>query len=149
MGIIGVNNNVDRIVANYKISDRPQISSSKQAYDLLLAHWSVDRIELIEEFKVILLNAKNRVLGIVGISTGGIGATYVDPRIIFASALKANATAMILSHNHPSGEFRPSEADKGLTKRLRDGGRLLDILVFDHLIIGKEGYYSFGDDGMI
>jgi DNA repair protein RadC len=134
---------------NYKPSERPQVTTSMEAYNIFMAHWSMERIEMIEEFKIILLNTKNRVLGIVDISKGGIGATYVDPRIVFVSALKARASAMVLCHNHPSGEFKPSEADKDLTRRLIQGGKVLDIQIFDHLVVGKHGYYSFGDDGIL
>jgi DNA repair protein RadC len=98
----------------FKAADRPQIDSSQKAYHLLLDNWNKDRIELLEEFKIILLNRRNRVLGIVNISQGGIAGTMADPKIIFAIALKACASGIILSHSHPSGEASPSEKTQNI-----------------------------------
>ena len=86
----------------YKIADRPQIRSSEDAYGVLIQQWSKGRIEYLEEFKIILVNRKNRVLGIVDISQGGIHGTLVDPKVVFAIALKSGASGIILAHNHPS-----------------------------------------------
>jgi DNA repair protein RadC len=133
----------------FKAADRPQIDSSQKAYHLLLDNWNKDRIELLEEFKIILLNRRNRVLGIVNISQGGIAGTMADPKIIFAIALKACASGIILSHSHPSGEASPSEADIRLTRKLTEAGKLLELNVFDHIIVCSEGYYSFLDQGLI
>ncbi|RZK39907.1 MAG: DNA repair protein [Pedobacter sp.] len=110
--------------SNYNITERPRINSSHDAYRLLIQHWQLGKIELLEEFKVILLNTSNRVLGIVDISVGGVSGTLADPRIIFAVALKTNSSKLILSHNHPSGNLTPSEADKRLTQKLKEGGKL-------------------------
>ena len=132
-----------------KASERPKISSSKQAYDLLMQHWDWGKIEFLEQSKMILLNRQNRVLGLVDISTGGVSGTILDPKIIFSVALKANISAIILCHNHPSGNTQPSQSDIRLTNQLKDGGKLLEILVCDHLIITNEHYYSFADDGMM
>lgn len=134
---------------DYKASERPKISSSKQAYDLLMQQWDLGKIEFLEQSKMILLNRQNRVLGIVDISTGGVSGTIMDPKIIFSIALKANTSAIILSHNHPSGNIQPSQSDIKLTNQLKEGGKLLEILVWDHLIITNENYYSFADDGMM
>ncbi|MCX2584534.1 JAB domain-containing protein [Pedobacter sp. MR22-3] len=135
--------------SNYNITERPKINSSKDAYQLLMQHWQLGKIELLEEFKVILLNTSNRVLGIVDISTGGVQGTFADPKIIFSVALKTNSSKIILAHNHPSSNTIPSEADKKLTQKLLEGGKLLDIEVYDHLIVTNYHYYSFADDGMI
>ncbi|WP_231424960.1 RadC family protein [Pedobacter sp. Leaf250] len=134
---------------DYKASERPKISSSKQAYDLLMQQWDLGKIELLEQSKMILLNRQNRVLGLVDISTGGVSGTILDPKIIFSIALKANTSAIILCHNHPSGNTQPSQSDIKLTNQLKEGGKLLEILVWDHLIITNENYYSFADDGMM
>ena len=134
---------------DYNINDRPRISSSNQTFQLLKSQWDMGKIAFLEEFKVLLLNRGNRVLGIVDISMGGVSGTFVDPKVVFATALKANCSSLILTHNHPSGSTRPSEADVKLTKRLVECGKLLDIIVFDHLIISEESYYSFADDGMM
>ncbi|WP_343522365.1 JAB domain-containing protein [Pedobacter sp.] len=134
---------------DYNISERPRISSSEQTYQLLKNQWDLGRIAFLEEFKVLLLNRSNRLLGIVDISMGGISGTYVDPKVVYAVALKGNASSLILTHNHPSGSLKPSEADIKLTKRLVECGKLLEITVFDHIIISKDSFYSFADDGII
>jgi DNA repair protein RadC len=134
---------------NYKIADRPKISSSKEAYDLVLSQWSLDKINLLEEFKILLLNRGNRVLGIISISQGGMTGTVADPKLIFVAALKAAASYIILVHNHPSENLKASSEDVRLTKKLVEAGKLLDIMVVDHLIITKDSYYSFCDEGLI
>ncbi|RBQ05855.1 JAB domain-containing protein [Pedobacter miscanthi] len=134
--------------SDYNITERPKINSSQDAYRILMQHWQVGKIELLEEFKVILLNTSNRVLGIVDISTGGVQGTLADPKIIFSVALKTNSSKIILAHNHPSSNTAPSEADKRLTQKLMDGGKLLDIEVCDHLIVTNYNYYSFADECM-
>jgi len=133
----------------FKSALRPQIDSSNLAYQIMLDNWNQDKIELLEEFKILLLNRRNRVLGIVNISQGGISATIVDVKVIFAIALKACASNIILYHNHPSGETDPSEADVKLTKRLLEVGELLDIKILDHLIVSNDKYFSFRDEGLI
>lgn len=135
--------------SNYNITERPKINSSWDAYRLLIQHWQLGKIELLEEFKVILLNTSNRVLGIVDISTGGVQGTLADPKIIFSVALKTNSSKLILAHNHPSSTTTPSDADKRLTQKLLDGGKLLDIEVCDHLIVTNYSYYSFADECMM
>lgn len=132
-----------------KPSERPKISSSQSAYDILLQAWDSDKIEFVEQFKILLLNKGNKVLGIYEISTGGISGTVVDLRLIFAAALKANASSIIMTHNHPSGALIASQADKEITKKVVQAGKLLDISVLDHLIITTEGYYSFADEGAL
>lgn len=136
-------------VTNVKPSDRPQITSSKQAYDVLINHWDRSQIEFVEEFKILLLNRANKVLGIVPISKGGTSATVADPKLIFVSAIKSNASGIVLAHNHPSGNLKPSTADIALTKKIAEGGRLLDVPVIDHLIVTNNGYYSFADEGAL
>ncbi|WP_322973931.1 JAB domain-containing protein [Pedobacter sandarakinus] len=134
---------------DYNINERPRISSSEETYNLIKQQWDMGRINFLEEFKVVLLNRSNRVLGVVDISMGGVSGTYVDPKIVFAIALKGNASSLILSHNHPSGSLRPSESDIKLTKKLVECGKLLDIVVLDHMIISEQSYYSFADEGMM
>lgn len=134
---------------NVKPSERPKITCSQDAYDILHQHWSDEKLELREEFKILLLNRANRVLGIVNISTGGVSGTVADPKIIFSSALKANACSIILAHNHPSGNLKPSEADIKLTTRMKKAGQLLDISVLDHIILTSDHYFSMADNGII
>jgi len=130
-------------------SQRPRVTSSDHAYSVLLNSWNRDRIEYTEEFKILLMNTGNRVLGLFEVSAGGVDATPVDAKVIFTAALKTNASAIILAHNHPSGNLTPSDPDVMLTKKLYQAGRLLDIRVLDHLIITPDGYYSFKDMGLL
>jgi DNA repair protein RadC len=102
-----------------------------------------------EVFAVVYLNRGNRVVHTEIISEGGLTGTVVDPRIIFKKALENNATALILCHNHPSGNLRPSSADEMITRRIREGALLLDIRVMDHIIVSTEGYFSFADEGLL
>ena len=89
------------------------------------------------------------MLGVFEVSSGGFTGTVADPKLIFASAIKANACGIILSPNHPSGSLQPSQSDIDLTKKMRDGGKLLEVQVLDHIILSKEGYYSFADEGLL
>lgn len=130
-------------------SQRPIIRMSNDAYQILKDHWDESRLEFIEQFKVLLTNRANKVLGIVEISTGGISGTVADPKVIFAAALKAGACGIILAHNHPSGNLTPSQQDIELTRRMRDGGKLLEIQLLDHIILTTESYYSMADEGLI
>lgn len=132
-----------------KASARPQIKKAEDAYNLLLQNWDDNRIEFIEQFKVILLNRNNKVLGIYEASTGGVSGTVADAKLIFIAALKTNASGIILSHNHPSGNLKPSKADEALTLKLKEAGRFLDIPVIDHIIVTTEGYFSFADEGLL
>jgi DNA repair protein RadC len=128
--------------------DRPKISDSKSAYNVLIQLYPPEQIELKEFFYVIFLNKANQVTGYHKLSEGGIASTVVDMRLLFSAALKQLACAMILSHNHPSGNLQPSAADKELTDRAKQCGNILDIAVLDHIIITSDnGYYSFADEG--
>lgn len=132
-----------------KNSERPKLNSSRDVFKVFSETWNPDTIELLEQFKVLLLNRGNRVIGLFEVSSGGVSGTIADPKLIFGTALKACASAIVLAHNHPSGNLKPSQADINLTKKIKEGGKLLDIDVLDHLIITTEGYYSFGDEGMM
>jgi|JI6StandDraft_1071083.scaffolds.fasta_scaffold11286_4 DNA repair protein RadC len=132
-----------------KPSQRPKITTSVDAYEILQKIWNRDKIELVEEFKVLLLNRSNKVLGVLDASSGGITGTVADPRIILTAAIKANAVGIVLSHNHPSGSVKPSRADEELTVKIREAARFLDMTVLDHIIITSEGYYSFADEGLL
>lgn len=132
-----------------KPSQRPKVTSSRIAYEVLLAGWDEDRIEFVEQFKILLVNTANRVLGVYEVSTGGVTGTVADPRLVFSAALKSNASGIILAHNHPSCNLKPSNEDIALTRKIAEGGKLLDIRVLDHLIVTPEGYYSFRDEGLL
>ncbi len=137
-------------ISNVELSQRPKLLSSKDAFNHLLKVPNfVENLDYIECFYVIYLTRGNNVICVKLISQGGTEGTVVDPKIIFQNALKINAHSMILSHNHPSGEVRPSESDIRLTKKVREGGKFLDIPVLDHLIISREKYFSFADEGKL
>jgi len=135
--------------SDVKSSLRPKISGSRDAYKVLLDTWDQTKIEFLEQFKVMLLNRANKVLGICEVSTGSSTGTVADPKLIFAAALKANACGVILAHTHPSGNLKASQADMDLTKKMKEGGKFLEIQVLDHIIVTGEGYYSFADEGLM
>lgn len=126
--------------------DKPQIKSSMDAFRIL-GPLLADKDH--EQFWILFLNRGNRVIGRDTVSIGGITGTVVDPKIIFRQALTAQATGIIIAHNHPSGTLQPSEADIQITKKLVQAGIMLEIKVMDHLIISPQGYFSFCDQGMI
>ena len=124
----------------------PKIKSSNDAFRIMqpvlgeLPH---------EEFWVMLLDNSHKVLEKKNISIGGITGTLVDTRLVFKKAIEAGAVAMVLAHNHPSGNLKPSMQDKALTMKLIEAGKLLDIKILDHLIITQQGFYSFADEGLM
>ncbi|HET8687902.1 MAG TPA: JAB domain-containing protein [Methanosarcina sp.] len=144
------NSSVAEIEINYrntvKPSDMRNVQSSADVYNVLRDVWT-DRIEYLEEFVILMLNKANKVLGFTKISQGGTAGCVVDPKCIFQVALKCNASSIILAHNHPSGNRQPSDADLRITKKLKQGGEILEIAILDHLIITSEGFYSFMDEG--
>ena len=102
-----------------------------------------------EVFAVLFLNKANKINHFEIISRGGLTGTVADPRIILRIALEQGATSLVLCHNHPSGNLRPSKADEELTDKIKMAARYLDILVMDHLIVSEEGYFSFADGGLL
>ena len=131
-----------------KASERAKICASKDAANILNTVFE-DCIQHHEEFYVMLLNRSNRVLGISCISKGGIAGTVVDVKIILQTALKANASGLIVAHNHPSGNLTASTQDTKITEKLKTACKILDLSLLDHLIITDEGYLSFADEGML
>ena len=128
--------------------DRVKISCSKDCASYFRQIWS-DKLEYVEEFRILCLNRANKVLGWATISSGGISGTVADPKVIFQIALKSCASSIILGHNHPSGNLQPSESDIRLTKKLKNAGVSLDLPVLDHIIITAESYFSFADEGIL
>jgi DNA repair protein RadC len=125
---------------------KPTITSSQTAYEQIAEYLSDLQHE---EFWVIYLNRKNEVLKKVNISKGGVSGTVADSKLIFKNAIDNLASAIILCHNHPSGNLKPSEADIKLTKKMKEIGVLMDTPVLDHLIIGENNYLSFADEGFL
>jgi DNA repair protein RadC len=102
-----------------------------------------------EVFAVVFLNRANKILHHEIISEGGITGTVADPRIILRKALEHNATGIILSHNHPSGNLKPSKQDEDITHKIREAAKYFDIVIIDHIIVSDEGYFSFADEGLL
>lgn len=121
------------------------IGSSRDAYNIMRRHL-VDLNH--EEFWIILVGRSQKVLAKELVSKGGISATVVDPKIIFGIALQHQSTGIIMIHNHPSGNLKPSHNDIHLTKKLAEAGTMLEIKILDHLIISDSGFYSFADEGL-
>lgn len=129
-----------------EVVKNPRITTARSAYDLMKG----ELLDLqYEEFWVLLLKRNNEVIKKAKISSGGISGTVVDPKIIFKYALDEMASSIILVHNHPSGNPRPSHYDQQLTKKLREAGKFLDISVMDHIIFCDHDYYSFADDSAL
>ena len=130
-----------------KALERKKVSTSKDAFELLLPFYS----NMSQEHcYVLFLDQANKLLSVQAISAGGLTATVVDPRIIFRKALEVKNTAqIILSHNHPSGNTSPSMADRKITKKLKDGAKLLDLKFIDHIIIGHNEFFSFSDAALL
>ncbi|MAU70831.1 MAG: DNA repair protein [Pseudozobellia sp.] len=132
-----------------KASERPKVTCSNDAYTLFRENWNDLTINLFEEFKVLLLDRNNQCMGLIPISQGGVSGTVADAKLIFSSALKARACGLILGHNHPSSNTKPSTADINLTNNLVKGGTYIGIQVLDHIIVTDDGYTSLADEGYI
>jgi DNA repair protein RadC len=127
-------------------SKRKKIITSFDSYELLRPYC---QDLLHEEFYLILLTRSNELIGIRQISVGGIGGTYVDAKMIFKTALELGAAAIVLAHNHPSGNPYPSVTDQELTRKVRHFGSLIEMPVMDHIIISDNNYFSFTDNGLL
>ncbi|MCL4110623.1 UNVERIFIED_CONTAM: hypothetical protein GTU68_060514 [Idotea baltica] len=125
---------------------RRKITCSNDSFKELEIHFQDLNIE---EFWILFLNRGNIVIGKQRISIGGVTGTVVDPRVIFKQALEYLATGIVLSHNHPSGNLYPSNADLQITRKIVAAGKSLDITVYDHLIISGSSYFSFADEGKL
>lgn len=125
--------------------ERTKISQSRQVYDEFFHLTDLNH----EEFWVVLLNRANQVLDKVKVSSGGVAGTVADARLIFKPAIQRLASAIILVHNHPSGNLRPSANDDTLTNKMKKAGEALDVPVLDHIIVANTGYYSYADEGRI
>jgi DNA repair protein RadC len=105
--------------------------------------------QLFESFYCVYINRANRVLGVAEISKGGITGTVADPRLILGIALKAGATSIVLSHNHPSGNLKPSNADEVMTQKIKQAAAFMEIVILDHIILSIEGFFSFAEEGLL
>lgn len=147
--------NMDYQVGEMELSYRPIIRSKRKVtmasdvYNMLLPTFREGTINHREYFKVVFLNQAQEVLGYTQISEGGLTETCADVRIILQAALLANATALILAHNHPSGNPRPSRQDIALTRQVKEAAGIMRITVIDHVILTDDNYYSFADEGLL
>ncbi|MDL2212921.1 JAB domain-containing protein [Bacteroides sp. OttesenSCG-928-D19] len=130
-----------------KASERPKVLDSRTSYNLLMNCYDSETIELKESFKLLLLNRANKVLGVMNVSEGGITGTIVDIKIVLQAAILANASGLIISHNHPSGNLSTSAQDDFITKRIKKACEIMDIELLDHVIVTPDnGYYSYADN---
>ena len=132
-----------------KQSELRQITSSQDCEDVLRIVFNSSTFLWREEMLLLCLNRANKVIGYYRVSVGGVSGTVCDPKVIFTIALNSGASAIVLAHNHPSGNLQPSEADKALTKKIKDLGALLEVTLIEHMILTDESYYSFADNGTL
>jgi len=142
-------NIIDEIKISYSNSNtrKVKITNSLDSFNCLITNWEIETIELYEEFKILLLNTANEVLGIYNVSKGGISSTIVEIRHILYIALKTNSTG--IAHNHPSGNLKPSSTDINLTRKIKSACEIMDLKLHDHIVLAKEGYLSFMDEGIL
>ena len=126
-----------------------KVKSSNEAYHEFLKAYPKDRIDYKEFFYVMLMSRSNHVLGIAKIGEGSTSSVVVNQKEIFQLVLKSNASSFIISHNHPSGQLRPSEYDISLTKKISEFAKLIDVLLLDHIIVTSDSFYSFTDEGLL
>ena len=139
------------ILLSYRRGIEPivKIKKAEDAYRVFTTIYDETIIDYIECSYVLFLNRANNTIGWLKLSQGGTCATIIDIKVLFATALKCGASAVIISHNHPSGQLNPSEQDKTITQQIKKAGSLLDISILDHLILTSEGFYSFANDGLL
>lgn len=141
---------VEIIYSGPKTSKLLQVKSSTEVAKLLRdVVYDPRKINYKESFYVLLLNRANKVIAQACVGMGSTTATIMNGKEIFQLALKTNACGIILSHNHPSGNLKPSEADLSITKRIKEFGNMIDIQLLDHIILTDESYFSFADEGLI
>lgn len=126
-----------------------KVKTSKDVADFVRSQYARGSIDTQEFFNVLFLNKSNSIAGYYQHSKGGVSGTVVDSKLIFSIALKSLSTGIILSHNHPSGNTRPSRSDISITKRINKAAQFLEINLLDHVIITKSSYFSFADEGML
>ena len=143
--------NMPEITLKYKTGNykKTKISTSLDAFQVLLELYDDDTVDYKETAYALFLNKANNTIGWMKISEGGTSSTIIDQKIIFATALKCNASSIILSHNHPSGQLRASDEDRKMTERIVSIGFILGIEVLDHVIVCRSGYYSMSDEGLM
>lgn len=142
---------ISEIKISYKNLHKPiiRIGCSSDLYDVSIKNWDSDLIEAQEEVKLVLLNRGNYVIGIHDLSKGGICSSIIDIRLVMSISLKCLASSIALVHNHPSGNLSPSDADKKITKKVKEASEYFDIKLLDHIIITNKYYFSFADESLL
>ena len=128
--------------------EKVKIISSNDAFKVIKQFY-FDDIDIFESFFILCLNRNNQTIAYAKISQGGVNGTVVDIKLIAKYAIDCLASGVILAHNHPSGNLKPSNEDLAITKKVKEGLKILDIQVLDHLILTSQGYLSFGDEGIL
>ncbi len=129
--------------------ERPKIAEPTDVVRYLRAIWNQNTMELLEESVVLCLNGSHQAIGWVKVSSGGLNATTIDPKVVFTLALQTASSAIILAHNHPSGSLQPSTSDMALTNRIKSIGEILSIPLLDHIILTREDHFSFKQSGLL
>jgi DNA repair protein RadC len=148
-------NNIPEITIQVKFDKKVKKSELKvmtsvdEVVSTLRQVFNADTFDWKEEFILLCLNKRNALVGFYKVSSGGIGGTIADPRVIFTTALNCTATSIIIAHNHPSGNLQTSNADDSITKKIKESGEILDIKLLDHIILTDEGYYSYMEEGKL
>ncbi|AZI20460.1 RadC family protein [Chryseobacterium taklimakanense] len=137
---------IGRRRASQEVPERKRIGSSAEAFQIFKPHLSDLQTE---EVWAVFVNQSNKVLHLSKMTSGGITASMVDVRTLFKTALEHFATGIFLAHNHPSGNLRPSEDDRRITKQVSEAGKILNIILIDHLILNQTSYFSFADEGLL
>lgn len=135
--------------SDVKPIERPKITLSKDLADIFWGSFEIGELEYQEYFKVVYLNRQNRVIGIHTVSMGGTDKTVIDMKVLFSGALLANASQIVVCHNHPSGNLKPSVQDDVLTNKIKNAGEILQIKLLDHIILTTDGFYSYHDEGKL
>lgn len=129
--------------------DKVTITSPEIAVDVMRSIFNADTISWTEEVIMVCLNRANDVIGYYKISSGGMTSSLIDPRVVMTVALQNAACSILLAHNHPSGNLKPSQSDIAITEKLKNACALLDVKLIDHLIVTSDGHYSFSDNGYL
>ena len=142
---------VPELMIKFRISGvkKAHIKTSGDAWEFFKEVYDLDDIEYRESSMVLYLNRANNTIAWFRLSVGGTAGTIIDPKIIVKTALDCGAHSVIMSHNHPSGNMRPSQPDTEITKKINKALGYFDITLFDHIIIGVDSYFSFADEGLI
>ena len=129
--------------------DKVTITSPEKMVEVMRSIFNADTLMWTEEVIMVCLNRANDVVGYYRVSSGGFSGTILDPRVVMTIALNNASSSIILAHNHPSGNLKPSEGDKAITDKIRNACAFFDMKLLDHLIITDESYFAFSENGLL